>query len=108
MTSGLFASAVLGSAPTTNASCASFFGIGNSAECSSTLFSAAVAFGEGSQARAATSADSGLNLATALFGDNNVVTASGGVFNFATNIGGNNNAVTTQGSLVNTATNCPG
>ena len=45
VTSGLLASAGLGLAPTANATCASFFGIGNSAECSSTLFSVAFAIG---------------------------------------------------------------
>ncbi len=50
--SGLFASAGLGSAPTANATCASFFGIGNSADCTSTLFSVAVAIGDGAVAHA--------------------------------------------------------
>src|SRR4029078_4967820 len=36
VTGGLVATAGLGSAPAANATCASFFGIGNSADCTST------------------------------------------------------------------------
>src|SRR5262245_129566 len=53
LTSGVVASAGLGLAPTANASCASFFGIGNSADCTSTLFSVAFAIGDGASAHAA-------------------------------------------------------
>jgi hypothetical protein len=119
--SGVFAGVGLVSAPTANATCASFFGIGNSADCTSTIFSGAIAIGNGAVAHAdglfgaafvvgsnsSASIGSGtiLNFATSLFGDNNVVAATGGLANWATNIGGNNNTVTTQGSLSNTATN---
>src|ERR1700759_495604 len=50
--SGVLASAGLGFAPTANASCASFFGIGNSANCTSTLLSVAFAIGNGASAHA--------------------------------------------------------
>ena len=113
----------LGLAPTANATCASIFGIGNSAECTSTLFSGALAIGDGAEAHADglfgaafvvgnstadTSSGSVFNLATSLFGDGNTVTAGGPYANFATNIGGSGNTVTTQGSLFNTATNILG
>ena len=52
VTGGLLAGAGLGGAPRANATCASFFGIGNSADCTSTLFSIAVALGDGASARA--------------------------------------------------------
>ena len=42
----------LGLAPTANATCASIFGIGNSADCTSTLFSGALAIGDGAVAHA--------------------------------------------------------
>ena len=112
--SGLFAGAGLGSAPTANATCASFFGIGNSAECTSNLFSFAIAIGDGAEAHAngtfggafvigkestaPTGAGSIFNLAISAFGSNNSVTAAGGISNFATNIGGNDNTVETTGS----------
>jgi len=119
VTGGLVASAGLGMAPRANATCASFFGIGNSAECTSTLLSIAVAIGDGASAHAdgvlggafvvganstaATSSGSVFNVATSLFGTGNNVTAQGPVANFATNIAGNGNTVATQGSLFNTA-----
>ena len=52
LASGLFAGAGWAAAPAANATCASFFGIGNSANCTSTLFSAAIAIGDGAQAHA--------------------------------------------------------
>jgi len=48
--SGALAAGTLTGAPTANATCASFFGIGNSGNCTSTLFSAAVAYGPNAQA----------------------------------------------------------
>ena len=52
MASGLFASAGLGSAPTANASCGSIFGISIGTGCTSTLFSASFAIGDGAEAHA--------------------------------------------------------
>ena len=124
VTSGLFASAGLGLAPTANATCASFFGIGNSADCTSTLFSVAFAIGDGAQAHA-----DGLFGAAFVVGTTppppqarglsstwppaSLATATPSrqkapIANWATNIGGNGNTVTTQGSLLNTATNILG
>ena len=124
VTSGLFASAGLGLAPTANATCASIFGIGNSADCTSTLLSGSLAIGDGAEAHAdglfgaafvvgtdstaTTGSGSIFNLATSLFGDDNHATADGPIANFATNIGGSGNNVTTRGGLVNTATNILG
>ncbi|WP_156432846.1 hypothetical protein [Mycobacterium sp. M26] len=50
---GALAVAGFGSAPAANASCASFFSIGNNADCYSTPFSIAIAIGTGAQANAA-------------------------------------------------------
>jgi hypothetical protein len=47
-----FAAAALGPAPAANATCASFFGIGNSANCFSNLTSVAIAVGDGASAYA--------------------------------------------------------
>jgi len=52
LVSGALATGMLGGAPTANATCASFFGIGNSADCSSTLLSGAIAIGTGATAHA--------------------------------------------------------
>src|SRR6476619_3177611 len=106
VTSGLFASAGFGLAPTANATCASGFGIGSNPDCTSTLLSGSLAIGDGAQAHAdglfgaafvvgnstaATSSGSVLNLATYRFGDGNTVAAEGAYANWATNIGGNGN-----------------
>lgn len=52
MSVSALASMGLGVAPTAGASCASFFGIGNSAACSSTLTTVAIAIGTNAQAHA--------------------------------------------------------
>ena len=52
VTSAILASAGLGLSPTVNATCASFFGIGNSANCTSTLFGVALAIGDEASAHA--------------------------------------------------------
>lgn len=52
MTAAAIATAGLGSAPTANAACASFFGIVNSPNCTSTPLSIAIAIGNGSSANA--------------------------------------------------------
>src|SRR5690349_15913650 len=113
LASALFAGAGLGSAPAAHATCASFFGIGNSADCRSNLFSVAFAIGDGAVAHAdgwfggafvvgtnstaSTGAGSVLNFATSLLGSNNNVSAQAGIGNFATHIGGDDNNVTTTG-----------
>src|SRR6476659_5939397 len=105
MTSGLFASAGLGLAPTANATCASFFGIGNSADCTSTLFSVAFAIVAGAVAHAdgflgasfavgtgASATTSGaLTLASAV--GNTVTAGANGLFGLALSVGGNHNTV---------------
>jgi hypothetical protein len=114
----------IGDSPHSDATCASFFGIGNSAECTSNLLSWAIAVGDEAEAHAngtfggafvigenntgATGAGSIFNLAISAFGSNNSATAEGAIANFATNIGGNDNTVQTTGSLFNTATNILG
>lgn len=52
LTTGALATAGLGSAPTANATCASFFGIGNSADCTSNATTIAIAIGTGATAHA--------------------------------------------------------
>jgi hypothetical protein len=52
LNAGVLASAIFGSTPTANATCASFFGIGNSANCSSTQTSVAIAIGPSAHAHA--------------------------------------------------------
>ncbi|WP_144418192.1 hypothetical protein [Mycobacterium sp. EPa45] len=52
LTAGALTAAGLGGATTASASCASFFGIGNSTECSSNLTSIAIAIGTNAQAHA--------------------------------------------------------
>lgn len=50
--SGALAAGTLAEAPTAKADCASFFGVGSSADCTSTLFSVAIAIGTGATAHA--------------------------------------------------------
>ncbi len=52
LVSGALAAGTLTGAPTANANCASFFGIGNTADCTSTLTTIAIAIGTGAQAHA--------------------------------------------------------
>ena len=88
LASGTLTMATLSSAPAANATCASFFGIGKSADCTSTLFSAAIAIGPGAQA-----------YAEGLFGTAVAVGAGSGAevhnpFGFATTFGTNSTATT--------------
>lgn len=81
--SATFAAAALGTPPTANATCASFFGIGNSAECTSSLTSIAIALGPGATAKA-----TGLFTIAIANGLGNsatqkTVTTAGGRFNLA-------------------------
>jgi hypothetical protein len=109
-TSGLIAAAVasaafvtsaLGSAPQANASCTSLFGFGNSADCSSNLFSVAIAIGTNAQAHAdglfgaaiatginsiaRTNPSGVLNIATALEDHSQVI--AGGIVSLAVSVG---------------------
>ena len=85
--SGALAAGTLTGAPTANATCASFFGIGNSANCTSTLFSAAIAIGTGATATA-----------NGLFGGafaigTNAYAQTYNAFDFATAVGTTSNAL---------------
>ncbi len=75
--SGVIAGAGLGLAPSANATCASFFGIGNSADCSSTLLSVAVAIGNGATAHA----DGLLGAAIVVGTNSKASTGSGSILN---------------------------
>ena len=85
--SGVFASAGLGLAPTANATCASFFGIGNSADCTSTLLSVAVAIGNGATAHA----DGLLGAAFVIGANSSATTTAASIFDLATSVFGDNN-----------------
>ena len=87
LTVGAIAAAGLGSAPTANATCASFFGISTSAECSSTPLSIAIAIGTGAQAKADGLFGSAFALGT------NALAYTNEAFNFATAAGDNSLAV---------------
>ena len=52
LVSGALAAGTLTGTPTANATCASFWGIGNSADCTSNLFGLAIAIGPGAKASA--------------------------------------------------------
>jgi hypothetical protein len=69
--------------PTANATCASFFGLGKSADCTSSLTSIAIAVGPNAQAHA----DGALGVAIS-WGDD-VSSATGGLWNFALTRGTN-------------------
>ncbi|MCV7218010.1 hypothetical protein H7J51_22320 [Mycobacterium crocinum] len=90
LTTGVFASAGVGLAPTANATCASVFGIGNSANCSSTQTSVAIAIGPSATAHAFGNFDSafavgnaagawtyGVADSTFALGDNTIADAGG-------------------------------
>ena len=83
VTSGVLAGAGLGLAPTANATCASAFGIGNSANCTSTLFSVALAIGDGASAHAdvffGASFAVGAGAAATTSGAFTLATATGGI-----------------------------
>lgn len=83
LTLGAIASAGLGSAPAANATCASFLGIGNSADCSSTPLSFAIAIGTGAQAKADGLFGAAFSLGT------NAIASTSEAFNFAAAAGDN-------------------
>ena len=120
--SGLLAGAAFGLAPPANATCASFFGLGNSAECTSTLFSVAFAIGNGATAHAdgvlgasfaigtaaAATSSGALTLASAV--GNNVTADAQGLFGTALSLGGDGNNVQAgaAGSIFTVAANILG
>lgn len=88
--------ASMGQAPAAGATCASFFGIGNSANCTSTLTSIAIAIGAGAKAGA-----NGLFGAAIAVGANSEArTSGGGVFKGGSLL--NLAAVIGQGSFAQT------
>ncbi|WP_179468447.1 hypothetical protein [Mycolicibacterium vinylchloridicum] len=81
--SGVSATSAIGTAPAANATCASFFGLGNTGDCSSGFGSIAIAIGSNAIARA----DGVLGAAIAL-GDLSYATATpGSVFTLASAMG---------------------
>ena len=81
LVSGALSAGTLGGAPTANASCASFFGIGNSTNCTSDLFGMAIAIGTGAVAHA----DGTFNIATAV--GNYAAAETSGLGSIATQFG---------------------
>lgn len=86
MAAGAVGFSALASAPEANATCASFFGIGNSANCTSTLTTVAFAFGEDAQAHAG-----GVLGAAISFGNSSSATTAG-FGNLAVNNGNGSSA----------------
>jgi hypothetical protein len=95
MAAGAVGFAGFASTPTANATCASFFGIGNSANCTSTLTSVAIAIGENAQAHAG----GVLGAAFSLGASSSATTA--GTWNFALTNG--TNSSTYAGGVASTA-----
>lgn len=83
---GAVASAGLVAAPTANATCVSAFGIGNSADCRSNLFSTAVAIGNGARAYADGQFGAALSFGSAAYAE------TGSAFNFAVTAGNESSA----------------
>ncbi|WP_156432818.1 hypothetical protein [Mycobacterium sp. M26] len=81
------ATASIQSAPTANATCASFFGIGNSANCQSNLTSIAIAIGTNAQALAPGYFGAAFSVGT------DAVTLAPGLFGIAAAVGDNTGAV---------------
>lgn len=86
LTAGALAAAAVGSAGGANATCASFFGIGNGGGCSSTLTSIAVAIGENAEAHA----EGFLGAALTLGANSSAATVAGALANLAVTFGDNN------------------
>ncbi|WP_328357746.1 hypothetical protein OG976_03100 [Mycobacterium sp. NBC_00419] len=86
---GTLLSVGLASAPAANASCASFWGIGNSADCTSSIGSVAIALGTGAKATA-----TGL-FGTAFAAGDNAIATNLGSFTFAITAGNSSAAYTT-------------
>lgn len=102
LVSGALVAGALSAAPTANATCASFFGIGNSANCKSNLTSIAIAIGPNAKALAdfgyfgvslSVGADAvaftpGIFTVATAVGDN-AQSVAGGFFSIATTLGAN-------------------
>ncbi len=85
-TAGAMAAATMGSVPTANATCASFFGIGSGGNCTSTLTSIAIAIGENAEAHA-----EGILGAALTWGNSSrAIAATGGLANLAVSLGDSN------------------
>jgi len=89
LASGALAMSALSSAPTANATCASFFGIGNTAQCTSNLTSIAIAIGTNAQAHAVGLFGAAFSVGT------NASAATGDAFTFATAAGDGASATAT-------------
>lgn len=87
LVSGALAAGALSSPPTANATCASFFGIGNSANCKSNLTSIAIAIGPNAKALALGYFGVSVSIGTA------AVAFTPGIFAFATAVGDNAQSV---------------
>jgi len=96
---GALAAAALGAAPHASASCASFFGIGNSADCTSTPTSFAIALGPGARAYAAGTLGSAISVGALSYAstDDNTVLGS------ATALGNGAGAYLTNGARLSSA-----
>ena len=97
LTAGALALAAMGSVPTANATCASFFGIGSSGQCTSTLTSIEIAIGTNAEAHA----DGMLGAALTLGNNSSAATVAGALLNVATTFGDSNS--TTAGGLASAA-----
>lgn len=93
VTAGALAAAAVGSVPTANATCVSFFGIGSGGQCSSTLTSIAIAFGTNAEAHA----DGLLGAALTLGNSSSAYTVAGALANLAITTGDSN--MTSAGGL---------
>ncbi|MGV1006796.1 MAG: hypothetical protein ACOYEV_18985 [Candidatus Nanopelagicales bacterium] len=93
LTAGALAVAAMGSVPTANATCASFFGLGSGGQCTSTLTSIAIAIGTNAEAHA-----EGMLGAALTLGDSSTAgTAAGALLNVAVTLGNGN--LTSAGGL---------
>jgi hypothetical protein len=97
MTAGAMTAAAIGSVPTANASCASFFGIGSGGLCSSTLTSIAIAIGTNAEAHA----DGIFGAAITLGNSSSAFIDSGALLNLAFTQGNSN--MTSAGGLASIA-----
>ncbi len=93
VTASALAAAAVGSVPTANATCASFFGIGSGGQCTSTLTSIAIAFGTNAEAHA----DGLLGAALTLGNSSSAYTVAGALANLAITTGDSN--MTSAGGL---------
>ena len=86
LSAGVLTVAAMGSGPTANATCVSFFGLNSGGQCTSTLSSIAVAIGENAEAHA----DGLLGAAITLGTSSSAATVAGAVLNLAVTLGDNN------------------